>query len=133
MIWMLKQTTTTSSARTTPNERCTSRTFAMHGRFESWYTFQPSSAKPKSGLTTHVLHILENVNHEDFCIYFGFEFQTDDDGNNDDDDDEDGDDDNDGEYDDDGGDDGDVDDLTFSASFLSVLLSKASLAFCRSL
>ena len=34
-------------------------------------------------------------------------------------------------YDDDDND--DDDNLTFSASFLSVLLSKASLAFCRSL
>ena len=39
MIGMLKQASTTTPARTTPNERCMSRTDAMHARFESWYTF----------------------------------------------------------------------------------------------
>ena len=51
-----------------PKRRCMSRTTAMHAHFESWYTFKSSSAKQKSGLTTHALHILENVNNEDFFL-----------------------------------------------------------------
>ena len=39
MIGILKQTTTTSSAGATPNERCMRRTIAMHARFQYWYTF----------------------------------------------------------------------------------------------
>ena len=35
MIGMLKQASTTTSTRTTPNERCMSRTDAMLARFES--------------------------------------------------------------------------------------------------